>query len=176
MRVFGRDMSKWWLIAIATLFLMACPALLMLFFMGNNLAGALFGPPAIWNRPWNSPQRSDLFGSYKETDRNLERTIESKQPASITLLADGSVIVSSLPSQSELTTCTLSAKGFWGGSYDGKINIRFLPDKTTSDGAVATCEKTSCWSLQLTGRSKPYGLYMSVGDPDSGTGIWFKRE
>jgi hypothetical protein len=155
---------------------MASPVFLMLFFMGNNLAGALFGPPAIWNRPWNSPQRSDQFGTYQETDRNLERTIESKQPASITLLTDGSMIVSSLPSQSELTTCTLSAKGFWGGPYDGTIDIRFPPDKTVPDGGVATCDKTSYSSLQLTGRSKPYGLYMSVGDPDSGTGIWFKRK
>ncbi len=52
MRVFGRHVSKWWLVATAPLFLLACPALLMLFFMGNNLAIGLFGPPAIWNQPW----------------------------------------------------------------------------------------------------------------------------
>ncbi len=86
------------------------------------------------------------------------------------------MIVSSLPSQSKLTTCTLSARGFWGGPYGGKIDIRFPPDKTTSDGGAVTCDKSSYWSVQLTGRSRPYGLYMSVGDPDSGTGIWFKRK
>jgi hypothetical protein len=52
------------------------------------LAIGLFGPPAIWNRPWDSPPRSDLFGTYQETDRNLER----REPASITLLADGSMM------------------------------------------------------------------------------------
>lgn len=86
------------------------------------------------------------------------------------------MIVSSLPSQSKLTTCTLSARGFWGGPYGRKIDIRFPPDKTTSDGGAVTCDKSSYWSVQLTGRSRPYGLYMSVGDPDSGTGIWFKRK
>jgi hypothetical protein len=139
MRVLGRHVSKWWLVAAALLLLLAPPALLMLFFMGNNLAIGLFGPPAIWNRPWDSPPRSDVFGTYQETDRNLER----RQPASITLLADGSMIVSSLPSQSELTTCTLSTRGFWGGPYVGKIDIRFLPDKTTSDGGAVDCDKSS---------------------------------
>jgi hypothetical protein len=55
MQIFARNISKWWRVAILPMPILAFPALLMLFSMGNNLAGAVFGPPALWNRPWNSP-------------------------------------------------------------------------------------------------------------------------
>jgi hypothetical protein len=44
MRLFGRYFSRWWLLLLLPCMLLAAPALLMLFFMGNNLAGAIFGP------------------------------------------------------------------------------------------------------------------------------------
>ena len=68
--------------------LIASPILLMGFFMANNLAGAMFGPPAIWNRPWQAPPRKDLVGNYMESERNLD---DSSPPAvaSLTLQADG---------------------------------------------------------------------------------------
>jgi hypothetical protein len=167
MRIFGRSISKWWLAPIPPTLALGLPALLMLFFMGNNLAGAVFGPPALWNRPWNSPPRSDLLGTYQESERNLDRTTGATT-ARITLEADGSMTAFALPSQSELSTCTVSSKGFWGGPYGGTINIRFPAGVNKS-----TCDNSS-WSLELAGHSKPYSLYMSVGDPDSGTGIWFR--
>jgi hypothetical protein len=137
-------------------------------FYGNNLAGAGVGPPPLWNRPLNSPPRSDLVGTYQESERNLDRT-SGTLPARITLEDDGLMTAFALPSQSELNTCIVSRKGFWGGPYGGTIKIRFPAgvDKSPCDN--------SSWSLELAGHSKPYSLYMSVGDPDSGTGIWFRQ-
>jgi hypothetical protein len=53
--------------------------------------------------------------------------------------------------------------------YGGTITLRFPAgvDKSACDN--------SSWSLELAGHSKPCSLYMSVGDPDSGTGIWFRQ-
>jgi hypothetical protein len=168
MQIFGRNTSKWWFVAILPMLILAFPALLMLFFMGNNLAGAGVGPPPLWNRPLNSPPRSDLVGTYQESERNLDRT-SGTLPARITLEDDGLMTAFALPSQSELNTCIVSRKGFWGGPYGGTIKIRFPAgvDKSPCDN--------SSWSLELAGHSKPYSLYMSVGDPDSGTGIWFRQ-
>jgi hypothetical protein len=47
MRIRGKHISRWWLLLIAPALIVAFPALLMLFFMANNLAGAILGPPAI---------------------------------------------------------------------------------------------------------------------------------
>jgi hypothetical protein len=55
--------------------------------MSNNLAGAAFGPPAIWNRTWNSPPRSDLLGTYQESERHLDQATGTP-PGRITLEAD----------------------------------------------------------------------------------------
>ncbi len=171
MRFFGRNISRWWLIAAPPVLLMLLPGMLMLFFFGNNLAGAVFGPPAIWNRPWDSPQRADMFGTYLESRRNLDQAVEFKHPAVITLRDDGSMIVSDLPTQSELSGCTVSAKGFWGGPWGDTIDIRFMPSQDKR-----ACDRSEYWSIQIASRSKPYRLYMPVGDPDSGTGIWFEHK
>jgi hypothetical protein len=170
MRVFGRSISKWWLVACPAGAHLGLSRVADAVFMGNNLAGAVFGPPAIWNRTWNSPPRSDLLGTYQESERHLDQATGTP-PARITLEADGSMTVFALPSQSELSSCTLSRRGFWGGANDGKIDIRFPSSEDKS-----TCDTNSYWSLELAGHSKPYSLYMSVGDPDSGTGIWFRQK
>jgi hypothetical protein len=89
---FGKRFSNWWSLALVPIALIASPILLMGFFMANNLAGAMFGPPAIWNRPWQTPSRNDLVGTYME----LERPLDDNGPpgsASLTLQADGSMTV-----------------------------------------------------------------------------------
>jgi hypothetical protein len=65
------------------------------------------------------------------------------------------MIVSALPSQSELTTCTLSARGFSGGPYGEKIDIRFLPDKTTEKSVPAQAVDATLACSLLAGVWKP---------------------
>ena len=138
------------------------------FFMANNLMGALFGPPAVWNRPWQVPPREDLVGQYMESERHLN---ESRPPAaaSLTLQADGSMTVANLPAEFGPSTCTLSGRGSWAGPYDDGVHVTVISDEHSG-----SCP-SGPYGLVLAGRSKPYRLYWIVGDPDSGTGVWFRK-
>ena len=171
MRVFGKQLSRWWLLLLLPVGLLALPALLMLYFMGNALAAGVFGPPAIWNRPWNTPNRSDLVGGYSERERRLVNAIE-QPPASITLNGDGSIRVANLPYEFVNEDCVLSGVGTWRAPDSfGKIDLDFV-----SDGAKGSCKSSGYGFLEVTGLSKPHGLYWVVGDPDSGTGVWLKKD
>ena len=55
MRIMKRSISAWWLLFLVPVCILSLPVLLFLFFAANNLAGAIWGPPALWNRPWRSP-------------------------------------------------------------------------------------------------------------------------
>jgi len=173
MRVFGRQISKWWLLLMAPVVALALPLVLAGFFAANNLAGAIIGPPAIWSRPYHALPFADLVGRYVESERHSDKP-KSGPDAVLELNADGSMRVSNLPAEfSDQISCTLSGSGTWAQSdesaYESKIETRI-----TSAEAVDPC--TSGADFQIVGHSKPYGLYEYLGDPDSGTGVWLKRQ
>jgi hypothetical protein len=168
MRAFGRQISKWWLVPV----LIVCsPVLLTFFLLGNNLAGAIFGPPAIWDVPYHHPSQDDLAGKYVEKERHWDRA-KTGPDALFELKRDGTMTVRDLPADFGMSQCVLSGFGTWRTSGGQDIGLDF-----TSDGAPGICE--SGWyasALEVAGHSKPYRLYWVLGDPDSGTGIWFKRQ
>jgi hypothetical protein len=169
----GRQISKWWLLLIPPLLLIVSPVLLMFLFIGSNLARGAIGPPAIWNPPWQTPTHLDLVGKYSESERHLDSDTVSRT-ASLELNADGSMIVADLPVPAEFgkASCVLSGAGRWSGPHgDEMVDLDFVSDRSSG-----SCESSSYSFLEVTGRSKPYGLYWIVGDPDSGTGIWLKRK
>ena len=168
MRAFGKRFSNWWLLALVPVGLIAAPVLLMGFFMANNLAGALFGPPAIWNRPWQVPDREELVGPYMESERHLDES-RTPAPAGLTLRGDGSMTVANLPADFGTSTCTLSGRGSWAGPDNDGIRLTVV-----SDEHPGSCQTGSYAGLELAGHSRPYRLYWIVGDPDSGTGVWFR--
>ena len=139
------------------------------FFMANNLAGALFGPPALWNRPWNTPARSDLQGNYVESARHLDDD-RSLPAATLVLFSNGSMTVAHLPADYGTSACTLSGTGTWGGPDDDGLRLM-----VTSDLRPGSCPSGSYAGLEIAGHSRPYRLYWIVGDPDSGTGVWFRQ-
>ena|SRR5579863_2906722 len=171
MQIFGRQVSNGWLLLIPPLLILASPLLMMMFFMGNNLAGAIIGPPAIWNRTWHSPPRSDVEGEYSESGRHLDQGIQLPA-ASLSLESDGSMTVANLRYEFGETSCTLSGKGGWSGP-DGEQRIGL---NVISDGAAGSCGSDFYSGLELAGHSKPYKLYWVVGDPDSGNGIWLHKK
>lgn len=170
MRFYGRQVSKWWLFLLLPIAMLGALMLPLLFFAGNNFAGAIIGPPAIWNRPIHAPAQADLVGRYVETKRTWERD-ENGPKAVLELKSDGTMTVRALPDDRITSLCTLSGSGTW--KADGQvINLDFI-----SDGTPGACESASMGgNPQITGRSKPYELYWILGDPDSGTGIWLKRQ
>ncbi len=171
MQVFGRPISKWWLILLVPVLVVGAPMLLILFFAANNLARAIIGPPAIWNRPRHTPLREDLIGRYVESERHWDRA-KTGPDAVLELKSDGTMRVRALPNDSITSTCTLSGSGRWTGPDENQ----HLDLMVTSDNAPASCESGSYSFLEIAGRSKPYDLYWVLGDPDSGTGVWMRKQ
>lgn len=168
MRAFVKRFSNWWLLALVPATLIGLPVLLMGLFMANNLAGALFGPPALWNRPWNTPARSDLQGNYVESKRHLDDD-RPFTAATLALSPNGSMTVANLPADYGSLACTLSGTGTWGGPDDDGLRLTVISDLLPS-----SCPSGSYAGLAIAGHSKPYRLYWIVGDPDSGTGVWLR--
>jgi hypothetical protein len=170
MRVFGRQVSKLWLLLLLPLGVLALPVMLTLFFAANNLAGAIIGPPAIWNRPSQPPDEADLVGRYVETKRVWDGK-EDHVKATLELNRDGTMTVRGLPDDRITSVCNLSGSGTW--RVDGQvIDLNFA-----SDGTPGACESVNVGgNPQIASRSRPYRLYWILGDPDSGTGIWLDRQ
>jgi hypothetical protein len=170
-RLFSRQISNWWLLLLVPVVLISLPVLLICFFAANNLIGAIIGSPAIWNRPPHSPPREDLVGRYVESERHWDRS-KNGPDAALELNKDGSMRVSNLPEDVITSTCILSGSGRWSGP-DEDQNIHLI---VTSDGSPGACASGSWVFLEVARRSKPYDLYWVLGDPDSGTGIWLKKQ
>jgi hypothetical protein len=172
MRIFGRPISKWWLVLLASLLLVCFPILLIGFFAANNFAGAIVGPPAIWNRPFHPPAQEDLVGRYVEYKRNWDHA-KTGPDAVLQLKSDGTMLVSNLPNDDITSTCTIAGSGTWKiPKGDQEIDL-----SVDSNGVPDACK--SNWYaglLEIAGHSKPYELYWELGDPDSGTGIWLKKQ
>ena len=168
----GHQLSKWWCLLLVPAVLFGLPAVLMLIFLGNDIAGIIVGPPAIWNRTSQFPSRPYLVGSYQGTYSGADEG-SAVVSASLLLNADGSAEVSGLPYEFYPMTCTLSGNGTWArqiGDFDQKIDLR-----VTSDGKAGSFASGDYGSFMLAGHASPYKLYWVIGDPDSGTGLWMNR-
>lgn len=100
---------------------------------------------------------------------------EMNNHAALELHEDGSMKVSGLPFESITSTCMLSGSGKWSGPTGGNDLVTIdliLIDKD----AHGSCTPDSYSFLELVGHAKPYGLYWVLGDPDSGTGVWLKKQ
>jgi hypothetical protein len=153
------------------LLVLSAPLLLMGFFAANNLAGAIFGPPAIWERPTGTPAHQDIVGEYQETTRRTDdQTHETA--SSLTLRVDGTMVVEGLPYEIYPNTCTISGTGRWNGPGGDEQQIYLF---VTSKEGPGLCASGEYAGLEVTGHSKPYSLYWVLGDPDSGNGVRLSR-
>ena len=172
MRILGRTISPWWFLLFALICILSLPALLFLFIAGNLVIGAILGPPAIWNRTWHSPAPAALVGKYRESERNWNE--RASPEATMELRGNGSAVASTLPPFASSRTCILSGTGTWSGrDTDGEVQIQF-PESVTA--VACGIDRPAYASFTLAGHSQPYSLYLVIGDPDSGTGIWFERQ
>jgi hypothetical protein len=171
MQVFGRNVSPWWMLFAIAILVISSPLLLMGFFAANNFAGAILGPPAIWHRPSSSPPHQDMVGQAQEKRRHSEKDIH-QNPADLTLRADGTMVVEGLPYEFYPNTCTIAGTGTWKGPDSNQTIDLFV----AGSGKPGVCASNSYSMLEITGRSKPYGLYWVIGDPDSGNGVWLSRK
>ena len=173
MKIFGRQISNWWLLLVAVILVVCSPLLLMGFFAANNLAGAIIGPPAIWNRTGHTPPRNDVVGDYVESERRLGSDIKGP-PATLSLHADGTMVVKGLPFDEYPGYCVWSGEGQWCLVDDDCANVDLDVLTVGSDNTCSHANGDS--KIELAGHSQPYKLYWIVGDPDSGTGVWLVKK
>lgn len=171
MRVFGRRISAWWLFLAAPILIFGPYVLLMGFFAANSFAGAILGPPAIWERPSGTPAHRDIVGDYRETRRTAAQAEVNR--ASLSLNDDGTMVVDGLPYEFYPKTCTLRGTGRWSGPHGEDQQIYLV---VTSKEGPGVCVSGEYAGLEITEHSKPYGLYWIIGDPDSGEGVRLSRK
>jgi len=181
MKILKWHFSNWWLLLLATVLVISAPFLLLGFIVAGHIGGAVFGPPAIWNRPGRAIRSSDIAGSYHEAERQWQGG-SPKIRASLQLSNDGTMTINNLPdsipgSDGE-TNCLMSGSGRWGVSGDDDSQVDLTIEKY---GASATCKieglpYSISGVLLVAGRSKPFKLYWILGDPDSGEGVWLSRD
>jgi hypothetical protein len=149
-------------------------------------------PPPLLSYPWfwdytrTKPKDADLVGSYGllklRLSSALARSVREKEPV-ITLKADHTVIFTDIPEFDgfgDELVCRLSGSANW--ELNGLLNstdwsVEFRNYRPALGSATPECNlKNTTWSISVLSQHAPYRLYATVGDPDSDTGVEFKRK
>lgn len=160
------------------------------------LACCLLGgcrPPPLLSYPWfwdytrTRPRDADLVGSYRilklRLDENLSRSVREREPV-ITLKGDHTVIFADVPEFDgfgDELVCRLSGSAKW--ELSDVLNsgvgwsVQFQDFRPAEEPMKRECDdyRHSTWGILVLSQHVPYRLYANVGDPDSDTGIEFKR-
>jgi len=147
-------------------------------------------PPPLLSYPWfwdytrTKPKDADLVGSYGvlklRLPSELARSVREKEPL-ITLKADHTVIFTDVPKFDgfgDELVCRLSGSANW--ELNGLPTYRtvdFRNYRPALESPTPECNlKNIAWGILVLGQHAPYRLYATVGDPDSDTGVEFKRK
>ena len=174
MKIRGRQIANGWLLVLGGAILLVSPFLLMGFFLANDLAGAILGPPAIWNRAWHAPAGGDLAGSYHESERHWKGGSPSIR-ASLQLNSDGTMTMNNFPNSDGELNCVMSGSGSWKMD-DSQVDLILEKYDNSSTCKIEGLPYGIMGALAVAGHSKPYTLYRTLGDPDSGEGVWLRRD
>jgi hypothetical protein len=145
----------------------------------------LFSYPHFWDFTRSKPRDSDIVGTYKiirlRVPDDLMSSVQQER-STLTLNADHSATFfdfAVFDASGDTLRCRLSGKGTWQLeryiSADG-WQVDFEDFHPTSTPTAHECdrEKTS-WPLTILGQRTPYRLYDYVGDPDSDTGVEYRK-
>lgn len=147
-------------------------------------------PPPLMSYPWfwdytrAKPKESDLSGGYEilkiRLSTDLAKRIRKQQPL-VTLNPDHTALLSNFPpfdGFGDRVDCSRSGTADWsldkdlGASSGWQLAFKHYRPST----AVAACgQENAIWPVLLLGQKPPYRLYLTVGDPDSDTGIEFQK-
>ncbi len=156
----------------------------------GSLCGLLVG---CQHDPWadqflkSQPANGDLVGTYRVDSDTLARrisipmstkTLSISQDEEIVLSADHKAQFLHVPEIHEpaMQTCVVSGAGSWDlGRNDAYfvVNVQIQPQNNPR--LVDGCEPTYYGQLMLYGKKPPYKLHITIGDPDSGDAMQFKR-
>ncbi len=147
-------------------------------------------PPPLMSYPWfwdytrAKPKEADLAGKYEvlkiRLSTDLAKSLQEGKP-SVMLNADHTALLDNFPRFDGLgdrVDCSRTGTADWSLDKDlgasGGWQLA-LKNYRQSAAASACGEKNSIWPVLLLGQKPPYRLYLTVGDPDSDTGIEFQR-
>jgi hypothetical protein len=146
----------------------------------------LLSYPRFWDYTRTKPKDADLVGSYGllklRLPSALARSVREKEPV-ITLKADHTVIFTDTPEFDgfgDELVCRLSGSANW--ELNDLINstgwsVEFRNYRPALGSTALECNlKNTTWSILVLSQHAPYRLYLTVGDPDSDTGVEFERK
>jgi hypothetical protein len=142
--------------------------------------------PRFWDYSKTRPKDADLVGTYKlltlRLAIDLDRSVRGKDPTLI-LKADHSAVLTDVPefdSSGQKLVCRLSGTSNW--DLDDEINsgwgwsVAFQNYHSATTPPTRECSyENRLWGILVLSRHATYRLYAIVGDPDSDTGIEFKK-
>jgi hypothetical protein len=161
-------------------------------FVGCSLPSP-FTYPRFWEYPKARPNEAEIAGTYQILDARspelgqagaLVTDFRSQKSVVLTLNRDHTVVFAGLPqfdSFGQKLACSYIGTATW--KLDGEINggnwsVDFIDYRAAMPHEKATkqCpDENAIWPILILGRHVPYRLWLTVGDPDSDTGIEFKR-
>ena len=145
----------------------------------------LFSYPHFWDFTRSKPGESDIVGTYEiiklRVPGDLMWSVQQKPPT-LTLNADHSAIFTDFAvfdAFGDTLRCRLSGKGTWQlenyPAADGwQVDFEDFHPTTKPTARECDREKTG-WPLTILGQHAPYRLYDYVGDPDSDTGVEYRK-
>lgn len=147
-------------------------------------------PPPLMSYPWfwdytrAKPMERTLLGKYKirkiRLEDDLATPIRGNDPF-VTLNADETAAFAGFPyfdGFGHRVDCYLSGTARWSLDKDLGVGsgwqLRF-ENYQSSSPANKCGPENAIWPILLLGQKPPYRLYLTIGDPDSDTGIEFER-
>ena len=144
-------------------------------------------PPPLMSYPWfwdytrARPKGADLSGRYKILKVRLSAEIaKSLQEPSVTINVDNTAVLANFPrfdGFGDRIECNRSGTADWSLVNLEPVSGWQLAFKNyrPSTASAACGPDNFTWPVSLLGQKSPYRLYLTVGDPDSDTGIEFQR-
>jgi hypothetical protein len=153
---------------------------------GCNLPHLFFSYPRLWDYTKIRPKDADLVGTYGvlalRLPSNLSRAVKERESL-ITLKADHTATLASVPQFDgfgDTLKCRLSGSATW--SLDDAINsgwgwsLAFQNYHGSLQQRQGECDyENTTWGILVLSRHPPYRLYAMVGDPDSDTGVEYRK-
>ena len=148
-------------------------------------------PPPLLSYPWfwdytrTKPRDADLEGTYGvlklRLPSALAQTVRGKEPA-LSLKADHTAVFTDVPKFDgfgDELVCRLSGSANWElGLFNSGAgwSVEFHNYHPALEATKPECNlKDTSWSILVLSQHAPYRLYKTVGDPDSDTGIEYRR-
>jgi hypothetical protein len=146
----------------------------------------IFSYPYWWDYTKTRPDDAHIVGTYgllkTRLPSDLERAVREKQPV-IALSTDHTATLTDVPEFDpfgQKLVCRLSGTAIW--ALDDGINdgwggsVAFKNYRPTVKPTSSECVlHDSMWTILILSRKAPYRLYVIIGDPDSDTGVEYKR-